>query len=82
MYIARGGALGKQEEGDISPSEADDGVGKATPVSLSSFLRPSLLLPPTPSYSLPPSPPPPHRLLSFFHLANIYWVSPMCLALC
>lgn len=70
VYIAPGGTLGKQEEGDISPSEADDGVGKATPVSLPSFLRPSLLLPP--SLSSP----------SFFPSANIYWVSPMCLALC
>lgn len=73
VYIAPGGALGKQEEGDISPSEADDGVGKATPVSLPSFLRPSLLLPPSLSSPL---------LLSFFHSATIYWVSPRCLALC
>lgn len=73
VYITPGGALGKQEEGDISPSEADDGVGKATPVSLPSFLRPSLLLPPSLSSPL---------LLSFFHSANIYWVSPRCLALC
>ena len=60
VYIAPGGALGKQEEGDISPSEADDGVGKATPVSLPSFLPPSL--PPSPSLALFP---PPSFLLSF-----------------
>lgn len=42
-YIAPGGVLGKQEEGDISPSEADDGVGRAMPSFLPPSLTPSLL---------------------------------------
>ena len=43
VYIAPGGVLGKQEEGDISPSEADDGVGRAMPSFLPPSLTPSLL---------------------------------------